>query len=266
MHYGGYGVSMLDLGSAIPTWYTAYKKALLNHEEADAIVIADKAVRAAHGSSGVTDLPAIQRGSEITRLFTVAYSFFNHSYNRVRMIGRETKQGFEDLKAGQTADAFDKFGSAAWRSLWYIVLLGAAEEYIQPIPSKEGHEGVLHAVGKGIFYQLSGTLPFVRDFGRALLYGRLDATSTPVGQLFSTIAGSIQNVYKTAAGERVKRNGLRQTIEGIGYALKLPGFGQVGATSQYLWDLRHHRQTGENPYRFGRGILFGKSHPEQLRR
>lgn len=268
MHYGGYAVSLLDLGSANAVWYTHYKEALVQgHEELDARVVADKAVRAAHGAAGVIDLPAIQRGSEITRLFTVAYSFFNHNYNRVRMIGRETKQGFEDLKAGQTADAFDKFMSAAYRSLWYIVLLGAAEEWIAPIPSEKGERhGLLRTaaemVGIGSMHQLIGSLPFIRDFGRALLYGRKDVSPTPLGQLFTTIAGALEDFYMRAAGHRVKNNSVRRDIEAIGYVLKLPGFGQLAASMQYLWDLRQHRQTGENPYRLGRGVLLGKSHPE----
>jgi hypothetical protein len=267
LHYGGYGVSTLDLGSAIPTWYTHYKKALsLGIEEPDAIVRGDKVVRAAHGSAGVTDLPAIQRGSEITRLFTVAYSFFNHSYNRIRMIGRETRQGAEDLGAGRTADAFDKFASASWRSLWYIVLLGAAEEYIAPIPTKEGHEGIVPFLAKGIGYQLSGTLPFVRDLARAALWGRDDPSPTPLGSIYSTVTGGLKDSYKQAAGQRVKRTALSEEIQAIGYALRLPGFGQLATSSQFLWDLRHHQQRAENPYRFMRGLLLGRSHPEQVRR
>jgi len=267
-HYGGYGVSLLDLGSAIPTWYTHYKKALaLGYDEPDAVVIGDKAVRAAHGSAGPTDLAAIQRGGEVLRLFTVAYTFFSHSYNRIRAIGRETKQGFEDARAGETADAFNKFSSAAWRSLWYIVLLGAAEEAIAPIPTDHGHESIGAMVSKGIAYQLTGTVPFLRDIGRAILYGKGDIAPTPLSSMYTTIGGAVSDVYKQAAGQRVKNNFLREEIEALGYALKLPGAGQAGATAQYLWDLRHHRQTGENPYRFGRGILLGKSHPERrLRR
>src|SRR5262249_47592549 len=72
--YDAYAMSMvayLDLLTATPVWKAAESKALIEgHEPDDAIYIADKAVREAHGSSSLVSRANIGRG-EINKWLTI---------------------------------------------------------------------------------------------------------------------------------------------------------------------------------------------------
>lgn len=262
---GGIATAALDLGTAIPTYEVAYKKALKEGmSKEDAVYAGESAVRDAHGSAGQPDLAAIMRGNEWIKLGTVAFGTFNHNYGRIRDAARLTREGVSDLKEGETSKAFDKFSTAAWRMSWYLVLTAIAEEAIAPIPTKDGeHEGFAKWAAKGIGAQLAGTIPFVRDAVRGWMYGRNDPTPTPISQIESTIAGTAKDIYQgkvTSKGDKA-----RHAIESTGYVLGIPGTGQLGVTTKFLMDLNAGTQKAENPYRFGRGLVSGRSHPEKLR-
>jgi hypothetical protein len=261
-YWGGMGTAALDLGTAIPTYEVAYKRALAKGmSKADAIHAGEVAVRDAHGSVGQTDIAAIMRGNEAYKLMTIAYGTFNHNYNRTRDAGRMFREATQDFKAGDSAEAFNKFSTASYRMLWYLVLTAMVEEAIQPIPHKEGeHEGFLKWATKGIFHQLAGQVPVIRDIARAVLYGRRDAGQNPMGQITFAAINAAADAYNGKI--LTQKNKTRNAMEGISYILGLPGGGQAAATTQFLLDLKRGDQRAENPGRLMRGILMGKSHPE----
>jgi hypothetical protein len=286
LHYGSIGVATLDIGTAIPTWMVAYKKALLEGAtDADAVYAGDKAVRTAHGASGVTDLPAIMRGSEVSKLFTVAYGFFNHNYNRIRNIGRLLgKEGVAgDLADGEFRSAFTKFQRAAWMSTWYVVLMAAIEEGVTPAPGEE-REGWGSWAMRGVFHQLSSTVPFVRDVAGFML-GRSRPTD-PVSQIgeavFKPLADTKRYMDNGKTSELIKNLVKHAPIAG-GYLLGIPGMGQAQQTTDFLWDLEHGKQRATGtvlgrgfgsksnvvPLGYGslaRGLLLGKSEPDRRTR
>lgn len=262
-HLGGMGTAALDIGTAIPTYEVAFKNQLLkNPNDYQAAVYAgEAAVRDAHGSMGITDQSAIMRSSPMYKLFTIAYGTFNHNYNRTRDIGKLYKESGKDWWGGDTAAAWEKFKTASWRGLWYIFMTAMIEEAIAPIPDKEGKKhGILAWSGRALFDQLSGQLPVVRDVARAWLRRGRPEEQTPMGQIVSSIYDGAK-----AAAERdfTKKMALKKTMEAAGYLFNVPGAGQMGVTAQYWEDIKMRRQTAENPYRFMRGTLLGKSHPER---
>lgn len=261
---GGIATAALDLGTAIPTYEVALKKALKEGKSyEDAIYAGEATIRDAHGSSGQPDLAAIMRGNEWIKLSTIAFGTFNHNYGRVRDAARLTREGISAIKDGEVSKAFDKFSTAAWRMSWYLVLTALAEEAIAPIPTKDGHEGFAKWAAKGIGAQLAGTIPWVRDAVRGLMYGRNDPTPTPISQIESSLLGTMADIYQ---GKMIsKGDKVRHAIESTGYVLGIPGTGQLGVTSKFLMDLNAGTQKAENPYRFGRGIVSGRSHPEKFK-
>jgi hypothetical protein len=76
----GYG--FFDKLVNVPLWMEAYKLEInKSGDEEKAIQYADALVRRTAGSGRVIDMPEIMRGSEITKLFTMFYSFMNTQLN-----------------------------------------------------------------------------------------------------------------------------------------------------------------------------------------
>jgi hypothetical protein len=66
----------------VPTWVGAYQKALDSGTDEDtAIALADQAVIDSQGSGMTKDQSAWQQGGEVSKLFTVFYSYMNTVYN-----------------------------------------------------------------------------------------------------------------------------------------------------------------------------------------
>lgn len=66
----------------IPTWLGAYEKALaFGADETKAVALADQAVIDAQGGGQIKDLATIQRGSQLMKIWTNFYSYFNTTFN-----------------------------------------------------------------------------------------------------------------------------------------------------------------------------------------
>lgn len=66
----------------IPTWLGAYEKALaFGADEARAVALADQAVIDAQGGGAIKDLASVQRGSQLMKIWTNFYSYFNTTFN-----------------------------------------------------------------------------------------------------------------------------------------------------------------------------------------
>ena len=70
----------------IPTWLGAYEKGLaFGKDEATAIALADQAVLDSQSGGAIKDLSRIQRGSPLLKIWTVFYSYFNTTFNLMRI-------------------------------------------------------------------------------------------------------------------------------------------------------------------------------------
>lgn len=74
----------------IPTWFGAYEKAIDGGaSESDAVALADQAVIDAQGGGQIKDLASIQRGSQLMKIWTNFYSYFNTTFNlTVESVGK----------------------------------------------------------------------------------------------------------------------------------------------------------------------------------
>jgi hypothetical protein len=87
-------IAYLDMASAVVVYHAKLEKALNEGmSRADATYTADQAVRVAHGSLGLADVPGTSRGGEAVKWGTAFYGYFNHNYQRIRDSGKLIKEG-----------------------------------------------------------------------------------------------------------------------------------------------------------------------------
>ncbi|HDR8950748.1 TPA: hypothetical protein QDA82_001024 [Burkholderia vietnamiensis] len=256
-----YGISMLDMGSAMPTWVGAYNKSL--HEgmsEQDAVYAADKAVRNAHGGGGSKDLAAIQRGPEFQKLFTMFYSFWNHFYNRQRDIGRRAGQAYDAARSGDYKQAAHDFAMVLARSWFYFVIPQLIHAALKPAPGQQQHEDqswpawAAEEIGLGL---LSG-IPVFRDIASAAMSGR-DYEATPAAQMVNSMLKSGKDIAAATglSDHEVSDKWLKHAVQNAGYVFGLPT-GQVSGSVQFLWDVMHGDQNPQDVADWLHGIVYGK--------
>lgn len=254
--YGYYGIAMIDMASAMPTWMGAYNKAL--HEgmaEQDAIYYADKAVRNAHGGGGVKDQAAIQRGSEFQKAITMFYSFFNHVYNRQRDIGRTAASGFSNLVHGDVHAAGGDFARVLAKSFWYFAMVAAWDTLIKGTPHDESFAA--HFTKELAGLGLAG-VPLVRDIAPTLLHDQ-QFTATPLAQAAQAIANVLKDGTKVATGTAVAHP-VAHTVQAAGYAFGLP-VGQATTTGRFLWDASTGAQNPQSVADWFHGLVSGRTDP-----
>ena len=256
-----YGISMLDMASAMPTWMGAYNKALAEKmTEQDAVYYADKAVRNAHGGGGVKDSAAFQRGDEYQKLFGMFYSFWNHFYNRQRDIARTAGQIPGQLRAGDYAGARRDFAMVLARSWFYFVipqLLHAALK--PPAHADQEHEKnwavwAAEEIALGLF---SG-IPVVRDLANAAFSGR-DYQATPAVSVVQNVAKSAMDLKHAATGEPVSDKWVKHAVTNAGYVFGLPT-GQPANAAQFLWDLSTDKTHPQDIADWYAGMVHGDIH------
>ncbi|MFM0513099.1 hypothetical protein [Paraburkholderia sp. RL17-373-BIF-A] len=254
--FGYYGISMIDMASAMPTWMGAYNKGL--HEgltEQDAIYYADKAVRNAHGGGGVKDQAAIQRGSEFQKAITMFYSFFNHFYNRQRDIGRTAASGFGNLAQGNVRAAGGDFSRVLAKSFWYFAAVAAWDALIKGTPHDESYVG--HFAKELAGLGLAG-VPIIRDIAPTLLHDRQFA-ATPLAQAAQAITNVVKDGEHAAGGQPVQHP-IAHAVQAAGYAFGLP-VGQATTTGRFLWDAGDGQQRPQDLSDWFRGLVFGRAEP-----
>lgn len=254
-----YGVAMLDMASAMPTWMGAYNKAM--HEgasEEDAAYAADKAVRNAHGGTGTKDLAAVQRGPEFMKLFTMFYSFWNHFYNRQRDIGRTAVSGARELGAGNYAGARRDFAMVLARSWFYFVVPQLIHAALKS-KSKDDQESWLAWAAEEIGVGLFSGIPGARDVANAVSTGR-DYQPTPIVSIAKTVSGVAKDIEGEIDGSGPTDRWLEHAAQTAGYVFGLPT-GQAGATGQFLWDLGEGKQSPQDLADWWNGVVHGRVHP-----
>jgi hypothetical protein len=254
--FGYFGIAMVDMASAMPTWMGAYNKAL--HEgmaEQDAIYAADKAVRNAHGGGGIKDQAAIQRGTEFQKAITMFYSFFNHVYNRQRDIGRAAASGFGNLAQGDARAAGKDFSRVLAKSFWYFAMVAVWDALIKGTPQDESFVG--HFAKELAGLGLAG-VPLIRDIAPTLLHDK-QFSATPLAQAAQAMTNVVKDGARVATGTAVAHP-VAHAAQAAGYAFGLP-VGQATTTGRFLWDVSDGAQDPQDIAGWFHGIVSGQANP-----
>jgi hypothetical protein len=242
------GVAYLDLWSAVATWKAVYDGALTKGTaEADAIYMADKAVRNAHGASGITDTAAVQRGNEIWRWSTMFMGYFVHNYNRLRDTSR--------IAIGKTdLDGWGRWGTVAARSVMYLAVPAIIHQALRGHSDKDQSWGGWAA--NALASQMGGSLPLVRDMIYAAeKYGRHEV-SAPLQEALNGLIAAPLDAWHALKGEKVSEKWLRHTLEFPGWTLGL-STREIARAGQFLWDVNRGKERPKDFPDWWRGFTTG---------
>ena len=250
-----YSMSLLahfDLMSAIPTWYAVYTgKMREGFEHSDAVYAADKAIRNAHGASGITDLAAVQRGPEFMKWMTMFMGYFVHNYSRNRDTVR-IMTGKSDL------DGWGKWGTVAGRSIGYILVPAVMHEAIRGHQDKNSDWGTWAA--DALVGQLGGGIPFLRDLIHIASSGQ--GAKNPMESAMDGFIAPLRDATHLLTGHKVSDQWVKHTLAFPGWTLGLSS-NFVAQEGQYLWDLHTGKQQVPQTFKeWINGILHGKTKPK----
>lgn len=248
-----YGIGIMDLAVTLPTWMGAYRKGLSEGmSDGDAVYYADKAVRSSQGAGGAKDLAAVQRGNEFQKLAVMFYSYFNHLYNRQRDIGRSARD----------ASSAGDFAMILARSFFLMVVPAILGNLISGQGPKEDEDWGAWAARK-IGANMFAGVPVLRDavnlVERKWSGEFASYQATPAARAVDVIERTASDAFKGLGlkeGE-VSDRWIRNALETSGYVFGLPT-GQVGATTQFLWDTASGRQDPETISDWFKGLIYGK--------
>lgn len=263
IRYSHYGIATLDMASAIPTWYAGREKYLAENPGAsakDANYAGDKAVRDAHGAQSVVDLPAIQRGPAVQKLFTMFYGFMNRMYNRTYEGVRAGRSGVAALKDGRGQDARRDFAMMLNRLAYSVVVPAMADAFVAGTIGKEVEkegETWWDWFAKAIAGGAAAQVPLVRDIADAALHPGRDYQMSPVERAFTTGLQSEKDLEAVFSDDKdASPRWVQHAIETPGYVFGLPT-GQPASGAQYLWDLNNGNVDPETASDVLKGVLFG---------
>lgn len=270
-----YFITQTDLMLACPLWISEYqrvyrelveenakKRAQLDKQgtenpdiiiktedviEREAVNAGDAAVRRVFGSGQIQDLAAVQKGSEVTKMFTMYYSYFSVVLNALDYKFRETRNKKRTEAMAHIAMGF----------LFWIILPAVGDTLIRTLISgndddKEPEE-ILKRTGTNILNSTAGGIPILRDVVPALtnyaltgkFYGTggtvFDETMGQTMRILSAIKSDSKDGYDVAR-ESLKlfdnMSGFPQTVtDGIISAMEFIHYGEFTAESirEYLW-------------------------------
>jgi len=260
-------VAYSDMLSAKPTFLAAYTTAMEEgRSHGDAVYAGERAVRRAHGSTSLTNRPAIMR--DWNPWFTSVYTFFNDIVNRqLEMLWRagemtrdvKTEGGWESAKTHAPAIAATLFAS--------VIAPAIIEELVSPSGGPDAkHEGLGTKIWKGGAYTLASGLPGVRDFVHGVLYG----TDPTPGGMAVTGARMAENVYRDAFKKQPvsPAHAQRKIKDSSGLAAMLTGLvtQPMGNATAFGYGVEHGTEHPKGPWGWLVGSRYGtlKGHSPTL--
>jgi GNAT superfamily N-acetyltransferase len=250
-----YSMSLLahfDMMSAIPTWHAVYTgKIREGVEHSDAVYAADKAVRNAHGASGITDLAPVQRGPEFMKWATMFMGYFVHNYNR----NRDTVRIME----GKTElDGWGKWGTVAGRTMGYVMAPAVFHYLIRGPQNDDASWGEVAA--DLLLPQVGGGIPYLRDIIHSALTGH--GVKQPMESAMDGFITPLKDATHALTGHKVSDNWVKHVLAFPGWTLGLSS-NFVAQEGQYLWDLNTGRQAPPKDFKeWFNGIMHGKTEPK----
>lgn len=246
-----HGVAMSDMASALPTWLGAYHKGLSEGlSENDAIYYGDKVVRNAHGAGGTKDQAAIMRGSEVLKLTTMFYSFWNHMFNQQMDMIRTGQR----VASGQSQNMKADVASLASRMLFYYIVPAVTHSMLSG-PQKDDGKGWLQRTADDMIVTASSGIPLARSLA-SYFTGQNDYALSPQAQFAKSVKATSQDIAKTISGEGASQSWLKHAIETPGYMFGLP-LGQAATDIQFIKDVMDGNQSPQDVSDWWNGIVYG---------
>ena len=218
-------MGLVQMGVDLPTWWGAYAKGLADNagDEGLAAQYADHVVRMSQGSGATKDLSRIQRGTNVERLFTMFYSYFNTFYN----LGARRIAALRDHHS--PADIF--MAANAAMLLWFIPAV-FTELAAGRGPGDDDDDWLKWSAMQLMQYPFQ-TMIGVREVASGI-FGEYGYTITPAQSAPKSFVKWAKAVEKAIEEEDAAKLA-KPTAEAVGYALRLP-MKQMIITTEGMWN------------------------------
>lgn len=256
--WGAKGVAFSDMLSAAPLWLAKYRAELEANGgiHGDAVREADFAVRRAHGSTAVTNLPRIAANSgPITPWLTSLYGFMGTSMQRRIEIFHDINDAYKLGMGGDIRAAAKMVPTILSSTAVYVLYTGAIEELITG-QFTDDRRGLGSKALTFLFGTVAQSIIGLRDLVYDLESGRESAglVSTPLNDLvhLKRDLSKHQPLSKGHAGQLLQ-DGCTSIGDLFGVCPK-----HLGTIAHYgldTFDGFQHPRTGSDIYR---GVVTGK--------
>ena len=178
--------------SAIPIWAQAYQKKInAGASEQEAVLFAETVIRRTLGSSRITDVAPIQRGSALMKLFTTFQGFFNTQFNQWE---REFGIFGREWSAGRKAEASKRIVAFAAAKYFMFCLLNLALA-LEP-PFEEDDDGWIK-YGKELLQYPMSLLGPVGQVANTLVSNMVGMRT--YGYRMTAVQGAFEQLERTGA-------------------------------------------------------------------
>lgn len=238
--YALFPLAFLDKWVSSAAWKAAYDKALGGHvagvdpqNEADVIAYADQIIRTTFGSGRPEDLSPIMRSTEIGKLLTPAFSYFNTQYNQL----------YNEQTPGMMRGKISPLEFATFIT-FTLVLQALVSEFMagrwEP-DDDESEEDRNVRIAVAVAQTPVAGVPLVRDMTRSALQagttGHTFGSTVPAfGAVSSTGMGIGRAAYDLSEDGEISRAAARDLTMAAGYWFGLPSR-QIWTTGSYLSDV-----------------------------
>jgi len=205
----------------------------------DSVHLADMVVRERHGGAHMMDLPTIMTKNEVMKSLTLFYGYLNVMQNWMESV---------------PSQAAAKQWKKAAAGIWGTIIVGAIfNKFVFQKEKEKDTQTELWARAFG--GSLTQGIPFVREPASYLLEGF--NPRTPIAG--ATVAGSaaIGDLVKAWQGKPVKKP-ITHAANAVGALTGLP-LGQLGKTSQFIYDEQTNKQHPRDFMEYLRGLKTGEA-------
>lgn len=172
MEAGSWLVAQSDMASVRPTWLAAYRNAV--REGADhglAIDMAEASVRKAHGSTAITNQPAlVSGGGPMHGWLTSIYGFFGTVMQRRIELAHAINDAYQLGKGGEIAGVAKAMPDITARTFAYVIWPTLVEEWVTGLTTEDKRGWGTHAFTAAAGGLASSVL-YLRDITHSLLHG-----------------------------------------------------------------------------------------------
>lgn len=254
-------VAMSDMLSAVPTWLAKYRESIENGATVgDAVYDADRSVRRAHGSTAVTNQPAVVRNS--SPWLTGVYTFFNTILQRQAETLWKAGEAVGEAKEGNYDTAMKAIPGIAAGAFAYVIWPAITENMVSPQGGKNESWGKRAA--EGLAHSLSGSWILVRDLVSGILLGK-DPDVGLASSAFKEVSDVARDFEKK--NPTSVRNAGRFIQSSAGLAGLFTGFPtQIGKSARFVYDEQHGLEHPKGPWGWMVGLRYGtlKHHASTL--
>lgn len=239
--YAMFPLAYLDKWVSSAAWKAAYDRALAGHvegvdasNEADVISYADHIVRTTFGSGRPEDMSPIMRSSELGKIMTPAFSYFNTQYNQL----------FNEQTPGMMRGQISPIEFATFIT-FAMVLQALVSQWLAgrwDPGDDEDEDDRNRRLALEVAMTPTAGIPLIRDITRAALMkastGRPTfGTSVPaIGAITSTGIGIGGAIHDLSDDGEISRASARDLTMAAGYWFGLPSR-QLWTTGSYVSDV-----------------------------